>query len=119
MLRLRTEIWVQAYIRVCFQNNAPAMVVYKGDADAGAIYIKINRLDGSALVYGPAPFGLDASPDDFDRKWCVSFGAEVTSDAEADQYVSRQREMDRDVWVIEVEDREGRHFLGDAVVELG
>ena len=40
-----------------------------------------------------------------------------SSEAEANGYLARQREFDPDLWIIEVEDRAGRHFLGDEAVE--
>lgn len=116
MLRLRTEIWVQAYLRQCNGRNVPAFVVHKGDPDAGAIYIKVNSLNGVARVYGPAPQGLDDAG--YERKWCASYKPDGGDEAGADHYLERQRDMDRDLWIIEVEDREGRHFLGEAVVEM-
>lgn len=114
MLRLKTDIWVKAYIRRCYGENVPAVVVHKGDPDAGAIYIKVNGLLGPVWVYGPAPQGYDESG--FERRWCLAFGGDEASEAEADNYLSRQRDFDRDIWVIEVEDRDGRHFLDDALV---
>lgn len=116
MARLKSEIWAKAYLRQCNGQGAPAVVVYKGDVDAGAIYIKVNRLDGMVLVFGPAPQGLDAAA--FERQWCLWGDPAGCSEADADQYIARQRNMDQDLWVIEVEDRDGRHFLGDAVVDM-
>ena len=116
MLRLKSEIWAQAYVRQCYTQGVPAVVVYKGDPDAGAIYIKVNRLDGVVWLFGPAPQGLDEA--EFERLWCLWGDSEGCLEADADQYIVRQRNMDRDLWVIELEDREGRHFLGEAVVEI-
>ena len=39
-------------------------------------------------------------------------------DADADAYLSRQAAYDSDIWVIEIEDRQGRHFLGDAILQI-
>ena len=58
-MRLKAEIWVKAYLRRCNSQGADAVLVRRGDGDAGAIYIKISRLDGTAALYGPAPAGLD------------------------------------------------------------
>ena len=53
-MRLKSELWVKAYIRRCRIEGADALLMRRGDADAGAIYIKVSRLDGTALLFGPA-----------------------------------------------------------------
>lgn len=115
-MRLKSELWVKAYLRICANEFAPAVVLRRGQSDAGAIYIKVSRLDGTALVFGPAPLGFDRDPDE--RVWSSCFAEERISEAEADAYLNRQVEFDSDIWIIEVEDRLGRHFLGEAFVSL-
>jgi len=115
-MRLKTEIWVKAYLRQCASNFAPAVVVRRGQRDAGAIYIKINRLDGTVALYGPAPPDFDRDPSE--RAWSACFIAETVSESDADAYLRRQVEFDFDIWIVEVEDRSGRHFLGDVVNAL-
>ena len=60
-MRLKSEIWVKAYLRRSRHEGADAVLVRRGDEDAGAIYIKVSRLDGTASLFGPAPAGLDAA----------------------------------------------------------
>lgn len=110
-MRLKSEIWVKAYCRTCASQGAPAMVVRHGDDDAGAIFIKVARLDGTAALYGPAPAGLE--PDSGDRSWVPHVDSPRTSDGDVEAYLARQIEYDPDIWIVEVEDREGRSFLGD------
>jgi hypothetical protein len=64
-MRLRSDIFVAAYVRRCNQENAYAVVRRKGALEAGAIFVKIDRLDGRADLYGPAPQTAfdDARPD--------------------------------------------------------
>jgi hypothetical protein len=47
------------------------------------------------------------------------FGNRAVSLIEVQEYLARQREFDPDLWIIEVEDKAGRHFLGDAAVDTG
>ena len=54
-MRLKSGIWVAAYIRRCEAEGAFAAVRRRGAEEAGAIFIKLNRLDGTAEIYGPAP----------------------------------------------------------------
>jgi hypothetical protein len=108
-MRLKSEIWVKAYIRRCQYEGAAAVLVRRGDADAGAIYIKMSRGDGTALLFGPAPAGLDEA--DEERRWEPVQAGKPTTEAEADAYLARQVTFDSDIWIVEVEDRQGRHFL--------
>lgn len=108
-MRLKAEIWVKAYIRRCAANGAQAVVARHGDDDAGAIFIRVSRLDGTSLLYGPAPAGMDYAATD--RQWTSRLSPNGQSDQETDAYLARETRSDPDLWLVEVEDREGRHFL--------
>lgn len=110
-MRLKAEIWVQAYIRSCNAAGAPAMLVRRGDRDAGAIYIKVSRLDGTAELYGPAAAGLEETGSG--RLWERCLGSGPVSEEEITAYLAKASRFDPDLWLIEVEDRKGRHFLDD------
>lgn len=114
-MRVKSEIWVRAYLRRCQAEGVPAVIVRRGDASAGAIFVSVDRLDGSVCLYGPAPAGLNES--DSDRRWVNCFGQNAVAQAEIKVYLARQQKFDADLWIVEIEDRAGRHFLGDAVVE--
>ena len=109
VMRLKTDLWVKAYIRRCAVAGVAALVVRHGDDDAGAIFIRINRLNGHSQLFGPAPAGLDSGA--LDRQWVPCFVSDDGADAAVDAYLQREAEFDRDLWVVEVEDRAGRHYL--------
>jgi hypothetical protein len=108
-MRLRTEFWVKGYLRRCVVEGASAVVVRHGDDDAGAIFIKVNRLDGTCAVFGPAPAGLSGA--ESDRRWVACLKREGVPESVADSFLAREAEFDSDLWLLEVEDRGGRHFL--------
>jgi len=108
-MRLKAEIWVKAYIRSCSVAGAMAVVVRHGDDDAGAIFIKVSRLDGTASLYGPAFAGFEGA--ESDRRWAKLIGD--APEYEVDERLTREHKFDSDLWIVEVEDRGGRHFLGD------
>jgi hypothetical protein len=114
-MRIKSEIWVRAYLRRCQSEGVPIVIVRRGDEAAGAIFICVDRLDGTVSLYGPAPAGLTES--DTERQWVRCFDSLAVVEAEANRYLARQREFDPDLWIIEIEDRAGRHFLGEAAVK--
>jgi hypothetical protein len=107
-MRLKSEFWIKAYIRRRLSHGHFAAVVRHGDDDAGAIYVKINKLDGTVTLFGPAPSGLDDSGGG-DRTWMRMHAATTISDAEADALIAKAFTFDSDLWLIEVEDRAGQH----------
>ena len=78
-MRLKSELWVKAYLRRCRLDGADALLVRRGDTDAGAIYIKVSRLDGTAMLFGPAPAGLDEARED--RRWQPCLKAEPVAES--------------------------------------
>ena len=113
-MRLKAEIWVKAYIRRCATHHAHAVVVRHGDDDAGAIYIKILRGDGKAALFGPAPAGMPGA--DYDRRWVAMLKGAFIEETEVQAQLDREMHFDSDLWLVEIDDREGRHFLGDDLV---
>lgn len=115
-MRLQSHIIVAGYIRQVESGGASAMLVRRGETSAGAIYIKVSQLDGTARLYSPAPFTGEAHPGG--RAWFSEFGEDAQSERDVDEFLAGQARVDEDIWVIEVEDREGRHFLGDQLTAL-
>jgi hypothetical protein len=105
---LATDIWVSALIRRAEQGGAFAVVVRKGDVRAGAVLVKVlNRADDSSRVYA------EATRMDGERVWMQPANSTVEQDL--DSYIERAVRIDPDLWVIEIEDRQGRHFLTEPV----
>ena len=103
--RLTAEFWVAAYLARLRLADIPAFVGARGDGTAGASLVKQSPLDGTATLYQRSFDPMTGA-----RDWMVlSEGPE----AEVDAAVARQRGFDPDLWVIEVEDRGGRHLLDE------
>ncbi|WP_299970882.1 DUF1491 family protein [uncultured Roseobacter sp.] len=109
MTRLTARFWIDAYLTRLSGKLIPAYVVAHGDDDAGSIVIKLNRLDGQATLYHRT---FDLTEDT--RRWTI---LEQGAEAEVDASIMRQRSRDPDLWVIEVEDRAGRHLLDQSGLE--
>jgi hypothetical protein len=114
-VRLKSAIWVAAYLRRCNGEGAFAAVRRRGAEDAGAIFIKLNRLDGTAELFAPAPQSAfdDARP--ADRAFCRSFGKDPVPEQKVEEKLAKESRFDPDVWIVEVEDRAGRHFIDNVV----
>jgi len=110
-MRLKSGLWVAAYVRRCFVEGVFAAVRRRGAEEAGAIFIKVNRLDGTADVYGPAPQSAFAEQHPTDRAFSPALKTMPAAEADLEAYLARQIRFDPDVWIIETEDRAGRHFL--------
>lgn len=105
MTRLTAEFWVKAYLTRLRLADIPAYVIARGDATAGAVLVKQSPLDGTATLFQRSVDLMTGA-----RTWMVlAEGAE----ADVDAAIARQRGFDPDLWVIEVEDRQGRHLLDE------
>ena len=100
--RLTAEFWVQAYLTRLRLAGIPAFVVKHGNDEAGAVLVKLNTLDGNAQAFS-RNFGAQGQ-----RVWSLLFG---DTEAAVDAAIERQKKYDPDLWVIEVEDRQGRTLL--------
>lgn len=108
-MRVTSSFWVSAYVRRCYGEGAPAVILRRGAEEAGAIFIVVDRLDGRNDLYAPAPQAefSEAAPSDrrFQR---VREGVDGDSLRSA---LEGEARFDPDVWVIAVEDRDGRSRL--------
>ena len=104
-MRLTSGVWVSAYLTRLRLADIPAFVVARGDETAGAVLVKLNTLDGNAKAFQRS-FDMMTG----ERTWMVlAEGVEH----DVDVSVAKQRSFDGDLWVIEVEDRQGRTLLDE------
>lgn len=106
--RLPTELWVMGHIRAANSQGVPMMLLRKGDRTRGTVLLKINRLDGCFTVLSQVRRGERLV-------WSRATGPEPVDETAADAYIARQVKVDPDLWVVEVEDRQGRHWFDGAV----
>lgn len=99
--RLRAEIWVQAALRSCGVAAIMATVVRRGDSDAGIVLLKQNLLGKGFVVLTPMRSSTG------ELGWIRGTGRLPVSEGEADSYIARQLNRDSDLWVVEIEDRNG------------
>jgi hypothetical protein len=109
-MRLKTNIWAAAYLRRCQTENVYGAVRRRGAEDAGAVFVKLALLDGTALLFAPAPQSLYEDSRPADRVFVATTPAPVAEQSIEDRLVKEIR-FDPDLWIVEIEDRAGRHFL--------
>lgn len=110
-MRLKSALWVAAYLRRCQVEGLYAVVRRRGAEEAGAIFVRIDRLDGTSDLYGPAPQSAFAAVPEAERAFSGSLPEQPAPDASIEAYLAREIKFDPDVWIVEVEDRAGRNFL--------
>jgi len=104
MLGLKSEIWVKAYVRRCESAGAFAVIVRRGDVDAGVVAIKIYRGNRSARLL------IQSTDFEGSQVWRDAL-AGFQQEGKVDERIASETSMDPDVWVVEVEGCDGSGFL--------
>lgn len=107
--RLKAGIFVRALIRRAQTQGASAFVVRKGAEEAGAVILTVSRLDGTCLLLNQARNGKG------ELVWAKPLGA-WGEEAKARTWLDKQIRFDPDLWIVEIEDREGRAFVDEPIV---
>ena len=111
--RLSASLWVDALVRRANVGAASAYIVSRGDAERGDVLVKVSTLDGQARLYRPS-IDMDGQRIFLD----LSVQGIGPDEASVDAYLGRETARDPDVWVLEIEDREGRHFITETVQDF-
>jgi hypothetical protein len=108
--RLPTELWVKAHVKRCSVAGVPMIVARRGDPHSGIVILKLNQFEAGCRVMSQMR--------DLEGKlgWLEALDGALVPEAQADAYIARQAERDPDLWVIEIEDREGRHWVDGDVI---
>jgi hypothetical protein len=107
--RLKAGLFVRALIRRAEVAGAQAYVVRKGIEESGAIILKISKLDGTAVVLSQARRG------EGELVWVKPLG-DAADDEKIAAWFDKQTKFDPDIWIVEIEDREGRAFVDEPIV---
>ena len=102
--RLTSKFWISAYIKRLESQGIPVFVVKKGDEVAGAILIVISNLKGFSKIFTQS---FDAEGN---RIWL-----ELTSgsDIEIVETIKKQKDIDPDIWILEVENPKGKNVINE------
>jgi hypothetical protein len=110
-MRIKSAIWVSAFLRRCMVQGIYGAVVRKGAEEAGAVYVIVNHLDGTCHLFGPAP---GASHDEDGERLWIEEVVPPQGTPEAMALLERRIRSDPDIWIVEVDDRTGTAGLAPA-----
>ena len=109
-MRLKSSIWVAAYLRRCQTAGIFGAVRRRGAEEAGAVFIKVGLLDGNAMLYAPAPQTVYDDSRPIERIFAAT-SREPVPEASVEERLVKEIRFDPDAWIVETEDKAGRHFL--------
>lgn len=101
---------MRAGLRMCGSRGTMAVISRKGDEDAGAVYVKLIQLGLGCRVM------TRARGQEGEAIWLSATGEDLVKESQADDYLARQYRVDPDIWVVEIEDRDGWHPFGELLV---
>jgi hypothetical protein len=110
MSRLKSSIWVAGYLRRCQSVGVFGAVRRRGAEEAGAVFVKVALMDGTAMLFVPAPQTVYDDSHPLERAFIQSPPQAVDEPA-IEARLAKEISFDPDVWIVEIEDRAGRHFL--------
>ena len=109
-MRLKSSIWVAAYLRRCQTEGIFGAVRRRGAEEAGAVFVKIALLDGKAMLYVPAPQTVYDESRPIERIFMPT-STDPMPEASVEERLVKEVRFDPDAWIVETEDRAGRHLL--------
>lgn len=109
-MRLKSSIWVAAYLRRCQSEGLFGAVRRRGAEEAGAVFVKLALLDGRAMLFSPAPQSVYDDSRPVERIF-APFSPAPVPEPEIEERLRKELGFDPDIWIVEIEDRAGRHFL--------
>ncbi|MBN8532674.1 MAG: DUF1491 family protein [Rhizobiales bacterium] len=113
-MRLKSDFIVSATIRRAELGGAFAALRKRGGMEAGAIFVVVDRLDGTCQLFGPAP-QAHYGAEDGARAFTRMHPDETASREVIEARLEKEMRFDPDLWILEIEDRNGQAFLDNIV----
>jgi len=109
-VRLKSSIWVAAYLRRCQTEGVFGAVRRRGAEEAGAVFVKLALLDGNAMLYAPAPQTAYDDSRPIERVFAPTSPQPVPEQA-VEERLAKEIRFDPDVWLGDFEGKVGWHLL--------
>lgn len=104
--RLPAHLEVSGLLRAVEGAGGFAMVLHKGEREAGTILVVSTENGANRRIFERMP-----SPDG-GRNWTLVQSEDVENTAKFDEYLARRQAQDRDLWIIELDIADGERFIG-------
>lgn len=103
--RLPAHLEVSGLIRATQAAGGFAMVVKKGERDAGTILVVCVQRDGTSVLYERMP-QIDGT-----RAWTETKVQNPENKQEFDEYLTRRGRQDEDLWIVELTVDDGKRLV--------
>ncbi len=110
-MRTTSEFWVSAYIRYRNDQGKPTVMMKRGAAEAGTIFIRLDRLDGSYDLYGPASQLSYSDTQIRDGERLFSVILQQVDVFQVMDKIEAEKKFDSDLWLVETECSDASHDL--------
>lgn len=104
--RLPAHIEVGGLIRRVQGEGGFAMVLQKGEPDAGTILVVTIERGGIARAWERMPMP------DGTRQWQMSKAQDAENRREFEEFLARRGSQDPDLWIVELDIANGERFIG-------
>lgn len=103
--RFPTHLEISSLIRLAESNNGAAMVLAKGERDAGTVLIV-------HVYHGAGPVLFERMPQlDGTRPFVATKAQDPEKPNEFSEYLERRRRQDPDIWILEVDIDDAERFI--------
>src|SRR3984885_11215179 len=110
-MRLKSSIWVAAYLRRCQTEGIFGAVRRRGAEEAGSVFVKVALLDGNAMLYAPAPQTVYDDSRPIERMFAAT-SPQPVPEASVEERLGKEVRVDPAVWIDATGERAGRLFRG-------
>ena len=104
--RLPAHLEVSGLLRAVEGAGGFAMVLHKGEREAGTIVVVCAENGANRRIFERMP-----NPDGV-RKWTLVQTEDIEIKPKFDEYLARRQAQDRDLWIIELDIADGERFIG-------
>jgi hypothetical protein len=104
--RLPAHLEVSGLLRRVQGEGGFAMVLHKGEREAGTILVVCAEKGGNRRLFERMPSAAGH------REWTISRAEDAENKFEFDEYLDRRMAQDPDLWMIELDIANGERFIG-------